>query len=43
MDATQQIIKTLSLMGAKPTAQTDSNGNMIIKVNAPTPTEENNK
>jgi hypothetical protein len=40
MNTTQQIIKTLSTMGAKPTAKTDGTGNTIIKVNAPTPTED---
>ena len=38
MTATQQIINTLSLMGAKPTTKTDNNGNITIKVNAPVPT-----
>ena len=39
MNTTQQIINTLSAMGAKPTVKTDSTGNVVIKVNAPTPTD----
>ena len=35
MKASNQIISILSAMGAKPSAETDKNGNTIIKVNAP--------
>lgn len=36
MKASNQIISILSAMGANPSAETDRNGNTIIKVNAPT-------
>ena len=38
LTTTQLIINTLSAMGAKPTAKTDGDGNITIKINAPTPT-----
>lgn len=41
MKASNQIISILSAMGANPAAKTDKNGNITIRVNAPTiPTEK---
>lgn len=43
MNTIKLITDTLSAMGAKPTTGTDNNGNIIIKVNAPTTKTEKNK
>ena len=36
MRSTKMIMETLAAMGATPTVTTDSDGNDIIKINAPT-------
>lgn len=40
MNATNQIINVLRAMGANPETMTDSNGETLIKVNAPKIKEE---
>lgn len=43
MNATTQIISILSAMGAKPFATPGTNGETLIKVNAPTIKKEDRK
>lgn len=43
MNATTQIISILSAMGAKPIATPGTNGETIIKVNAPIINKEDNR
>lgn len=39
MKTADLIMNNLKAMGANPTATTDTDGNTVIKVNAPTPTK----
>ena len=43
MNGAKQIMSILSAMGATPSAETDKNGNTLIKVNAPTVTTQKEK
>lgn len=43
MNVIKQVTDTLTAMGTKPITNTDSNGNTVIKVNAPTVPQEAKK